>query len=118
MTQAEIDALPRPVKPQRDLVLCMRVKPSERKHGSIFLPDQTHIPEQVCRVLEVGDGLVIEKGVIRKPQCQRGDLIITTPNDGYPVIFNDLTLWFYEWSTEVIGIILDESVSVFGKETC
>lgn len=119
LTQEEIDALPRPMKMMRDLVLVKRQGFKERKVGSIFLPEeQTALPDQICRVLDVGEGLVIERGVIRKPQCQRGDLIFCTPTDGYPVTVNGEEFHVYEWSTEVIGIILDESVSIFGKEHC
>ncbi len=115
LTQAEIDALPRPIRMMRDLVLCQRL--TEHKVGSIWLPEGT-TPDIICRVLDVGPGLLLDGGFLRVPQVQRGDKILTTPADGHPLFFANETLWVYEWSTEVIGIFEDESITCFGNPTC
>ena len=114
LTQEEIDALPRPLKPIRDMVLCKRQK--QEKIGAIYLPDQKTIQDQICRVLEVGPGLMLDDGVIRPAPCQRGDLIYTTPQDGMKIVLDGEELYVYE-AMEVVGIFLDESVTAYGNET-
>lgn len=115
LTQEEIDALPRPLKPIRDMVLCKRQK--QEKVGAIYLPDERTIQDQICRVLEVGPGLLLDDGVIRHAPCQRGDLVFTTPNDGFRIVIDGEELWVYE-AMEIVGIFLDESVSAYGNEHC
>lgn len=114
LTQEQIDALPRPLKPIRDMVLCQRVK--QKQIGLIHLPDERTIQDQICRVLEVGPGLLLDDGVIRPAPCQRGDLVFTTPNDGMKIVINGEDLYVYE-AMEVVGIFLDESVTAYGNET-
>lgn len=111
----EIEGLPRaPMIPIRDMVLAQRVK--QEKIGSIFVPDGG-LESQKCRVLAVGPGLLLDDGVIRPAPCRRGETIFTTPKDGFLVVLNGEEFWIFE-ACEVVALILDESASAYGTETC
>lgn len=111
----EHDGLPRaPMTPIRDMVLAQRVK--QEKIGAVWLPDDA-IQSQICRVLAVGPGLMLDDGVMRPAPCKRGDVIFTTPNDGYRVVLNGEELWVFE-AMEVIAVLIDEDATGYGNETC
>lgn len=102
-------------KPIRDMVLAMRLK--ETASGLIVLPDEVEKRNQVCRVLAVGPGLMLDSGVIRPAPCVRGDKIFTTPRDGYEVTLDGEKYVVFE-AMEIVGIFLDDSVTAYGAEHC
>lgn len=116
MTQEQIDALPDPkFKPNRDMVLCQRVK--QEKVGKIYLPEEKEMEDQVCRVLAVGDGLMLDSGDTRKPPCKRGDLVFVTPRDGFKLVINGDDYDVFE-AAEIVGVFGDENVTAYGNIHC
>lgn len=102
-------------QPIRDMVLAKRL--TETASGLVVLPDAAEDRSQVCRVLAVGPGLMLDSGAIRPAPCQRGDKIFTTPRDGYEVTLDGEKYAVFE-AMEIVGIFLDESVRAYGDETC
>lgn len=121
LTRAEFErqqllaALPDPkFKPDRDMVLCQRI---EQTIGGIYLPETAEQPSQICRVLAVGDGLLLDCGQIRKSKYERGDRIFTTPKDGYEIMIDGARFWVFE-AMEIVGKFLDEGSTAYGAQHC
>ena len=115
MTQEDIDKLPDPkFKPDRDMVLCLRI---EQTHGGIYLPENVEQPSQVCRVLSVGDGLLLDCGMVRESKYQRGDKIFTTPRDGFEIDISGGKYWVFE-ACEIVGKFLEEGQNAYGNVHC
>jgi co-chaperonin GroES (HSP10) len=115
MTQDQIDQLPNPrFKPNRDMVLCQRIGQSSK--GIVVTLDEDK--NQICRVLAVGDGLLLDCGMMRTSRYQRGDKIFVTPQDGYEIVLDGQKFWVFE-AMEIIGKFEDEQdVSGYGAEHC
>lgn len=113
--QQFLAALPDPkFKPDRDMVLCVRI---EQTIGGIYLPETAEQPSQICRVLAVGDGLLLDCGQVRKSSYQRGDRIYTTPKDGFEIIIDGAKFWVFE-AMEIVGKFLNEGSTAYGAQHC
>lgn len=113
MTSEEISALPNPpFRPARDMMLCSRMTESAT---GIHLPDQAVDKVQMCRVLVVGPGLLLDDGKLKECPYKRGARVFICPQDGYPITLDGTTYWIVE-ANEVMGEILNETTMAFGRD--
>jgi chaperonin GroES len=73
------------VKPIGDKVLVQRLEAEEKTAGGIVLPDTAKEKPKEGKVVELGDGKVLDSGERRDFQVKKGDRIIFTSYAGTEV---------------------------------
>lgn len=73
------------IQPLADKVLVERVEPENKTPGGIVLPDTAKEKPQQGKVINVGEGKVLEDGSRQKPQVKKGDMVLFTSYAGTDV---------------------------------
>jgi chaperonin GroES len=70
------------IRPLADKVLVQRLEAENKTSGGIVLPDTAKEKPQKGKVVSVGDGKVLEDGIVRKLQVKKGDTVLFTSYAG------------------------------------
>ena len=73
------------VKPLGEKVLIKRLEPEEKTAGGIVLPDTAKEKPKQGKVIEVGEGKLLESGERAKISLKKGDKVIFTSYAGTEV---------------------------------
>lgn len=64
------------IKPLGDRILVKAIEAEEKTKGGIVVPDTARTKPQEGKVLDVGEGKLLEDGTVRKLEVKKGDIII------------------------------------------
>ncbi len=64
------------IRPLADKVLVQRVEAETTTAGGIVLPDSAKEKPQRGKIVNVGDGVTLDDGTVRKLQVKKGDLVL------------------------------------------
>lgn len=92
------------IQPLADKVLVERVEPENKTPGGIVLPDTAKEKPQQGKVINVGEGKVLEDGSRQKPQVKKGDTVLFTSYAGTDVKLGDKEYLIMDES-DIMGII-------------
>ena len=70
------------IRPLGDKVLVKRVEAEAKTAGGIVLPDTAQEKPQRGRVVNVGEGKMLENGTRKEVQVKKGDLVLFTSYAG------------------------------------
>ncbi len=70
------------IRPLADKVLVERVEAESKTAGGIVLPDTAKEKPQRGRIVNVGEGRLLEDGTRREVQLKKGDLVLFTSYAG------------------------------------
>lgn len=70
------------IRPLADKVLVQRVEAESKTAGGIVLPDTAKEKPQRGKVVNVGEGRLLEDGTRREIQLKKGDLVLFTSYAG------------------------------------
>ncbi|MDD5459382.1 MAG: co-chaperone GroES [Phycisphaerae bacterium] len=70
------------IRPLADKVLVQRVEAESKTAGGIVLPDAAKEKPQRGKIINVGEGKVLEDGTVRKMQLKKNDLVLFTSYAG------------------------------------
>ena len=73
------------IRPLADKVLVQRLEAENKTAGGIVLPDTAKEKPQNGKVVSVGDGKVLDDGIVRKLQVKKGDTVLFTSYAGTEV---------------------------------
>jgi chaperonin GroES len=73
------------IRPLADKVLVQRLEAENKTAGGIVLPDTAKEKPQKGKVVSVGDGKVLDDGIVRKLQVKKGDTVLFTSYAGTEV---------------------------------
>jgi chaperonin GroES len=73
------------IRPLADKVLVQRLEAENKTAGGIVLPDTAKEKPQKGKVVSVGDGKVLDEGIVRKLQVKKGDTVLFTSYAGTEV---------------------------------
>jgi chaperonin GroES len=73
------------VKPLGDKVLVKRLEPEEKTSGGIVLPDTAKEKPRQGKIVELGEGKLLESGERAKSSLKKGDKVIFTSYAGTEV---------------------------------
>ena len=73
------------IRPLADKVLVQRVEAETTTAGGIVLPDSAKEKPQRGKIVNVGDGVTLDDGTVRKPQVKKGDVVLFTSYAGTEV---------------------------------
>ena len=70
------------IKPLADKVLVQRLEAETKTAGGIVIPDSAKEKPQRGKVINVGQGKILDDGTIQKMQVKKGDMILFTSYAG------------------------------------
>ncbi len=73
------------IRPLADKVLVQRLEAETKTAGGIVLPDTAKEKPQRGKIVNVGQGKVLDDGTVRKPQVKKGDQVLFTSYAGTEV---------------------------------
>ena len=73
------------IRPLADKVLVQRLEAETKTTGGIVLPDNAREKPQRGKIINVGDGKVLDDGTVRKLQVKKGDMLLFTNYAGTEV---------------------------------
>lgn len=73
------------IRPLADKVLVQRLEAETKTTGGIVLPDNAREKPQRGKIINVGDGKVLDDGTVRKLQVKKGDMVLFTNYAGTEV---------------------------------
>jgi len=73
------------IRPLADKVLVQRLEAENKTAGGIVLPDTAKEKPQQGKIINVGEGKVLDDGTVRKPQVKKGDTVLFTSYAGTDV---------------------------------
>ena len=73
------------IRPLADKVLVERVEAESKTAGGIVLPDTAKEKPQRGKIVNVGEGRLLEDGTRREVQLKKGDLVLFTSYAGTEV---------------------------------
>ena len=73
------------IRPLADKVLVQRVEAETTTAGGIVLPDSAKEKPQRGKIVNVGQGVTLEDGTVRKLQVKKGDVVLFTSYAGTEV---------------------------------
>jgi chaperonin GroES len=76
------------IRPLADKVLVQRLEAETKTAGGIVLPDSAKEKPQRGKIINVGDGKVLDDGTVRKLQVKKGDMVLFTSYAGTEVKIN------------------------------
>jgi len=94
------------IRPLEDRVLIERFEEESKTTGGIVLPDSAKKKSQRGKVLNVGNGKLLDDGSRRKIQLQKGDTVLIASYGGTEIRLNDKEYLIMDES-DVLAIIED-----------
>ncbi len=73
------------IRPLADKVLVQRLEAENKTAGGIVLPDTAKEKPQKGKVINVGEGKVLDDGTLQKMQVKKGDVVLFTSYAGTEV---------------------------------
>lgn len=73
------------IRPLADKVLVQRLEAENKTAGGIVLPDSAKEKPQEGKIINVGEGKVLDDGTIKKMQVKKGDKVLFTSYAGTEV---------------------------------
>jgi chaperonin GroES len=73
------------IRPLADKVLVQRLEAETKTAGGIVLPDSAKEKPQRGKIVNVGQGKVLDDGTVRKLQVKKGDMVLFTSYAGTEV---------------------------------
>jgi len=73
------------IRPLADKVLVQRVEAENKTAGGIVLPDTAKEKPQRGKIVNVGEGKVLDDGTRKKMQVKKGDMVLFTSYAGTEV---------------------------------
>lgn len=70
------------IRPLADKVLVQRLEAETKTAGGIVLPDSAKEKPQRGKVVNVGEGKMLDDGTVRKPEVKKGDTVLFTSYAG------------------------------------
>ncbi|MHC4865217.1 MAG: co-chaperone GroES [Planctomycetota bacterium] len=70
------------IRPLADKVLVERLEAQSKTSGGIFLPDTAKEKPQRGKIVNVGEGKVLDDGTRRQMQVKKGDMVLFTSYAG------------------------------------
>jgi chaperonin GroES len=76
------------IRPLAEKVLVERVEAENKTAGGIVLPDTAKEKPQRGKIVNVGEGKLLDDGTRKKPQVKKGDMVLFTSYAGTEVKIN------------------------------
>jgi chaperonin GroES len=76
------------IRPLADKVLVQRLEAETKTAGGIVLPDSAKEKPQRGKIVNVGEGKVLDDGTVRNLQVKKGDMVLFTSYAGTEVKIN------------------------------
>ena len=92
------------ITPIRDNIVVKRIEETEKKVGSIIIPDSAKEKPMTAEVIAVGSGRVLKDGKKVPPEVKVGDKILVGKYSGSEVKLDD-TDYLIVREEEVLGVI-------------
>ena len=73
------------IRPLADKVLVQRLEAENKTAGGIVLPDSAKEKPQRGKIINVGEGKILEDGSVKKPQVKKGNSVLFTSYAGTEV---------------------------------
>jgi chaperonin GroES len=70
------------IRPLADKVLVQRLEAETKTAGGIVLPDTAKEKPQRGKIINVGEGKMLDDGTVRKVQVKKGDIVLFTSYAG------------------------------------
>ena len=70
------------IRPLADKVLVQRLEAETKTAGGIVLPDTAKEKPQKGKIINVGEGKLLDDGTVRKVQVKKGDIVLFTSYAG------------------------------------
>ncbi|MHC4086863.1 MAG: co-chaperone GroES [Planctomycetota bacterium] len=70
------------IRPLADKVLVQRLEAETKTAGGIVLPDSAKEKPQKGKIVNVGEGKLLDDGTVRKVQVKKGDIVLFTSYAG------------------------------------
>lgn len=93
------------IKPLGDRVLLKILENEEKTKGGIFLPDTAKEKPQEGRIIEVGEGKILDDGTRQKPQVKKGDIVLFGKYSGTEVSTKDGEEYLIVKEEDILAII-------------
>ena len=93
------------IKPLGDRVLLKILENEEKTKGGIFLPDTAKEKPQEGKVIEVGEGKILDDGTRQKPQVTKGDIVLFGKYSGTEVSTKDGEDYLIVKEEDILAII-------------
>jgi chaperonin GroES len=81
------------IRPLADKVLVQRLEAETKTAGGIVLPDSAKEKPQKGKIVNVGEGKLLDDGTRKKVQVKKGDIVLFTSYAGTEIKIESQILW-------------------------
>ena len=92
------------IRPLADKVLVERVEADGKTAGGIVLPDTAKEKPQRGKIVNVGEGRLLDDGTRREVQVKKGDLVLFTSYAGTEIKLDDKEYLIMD-ETDIMAVI-------------
>lgn len=93
------------IKPLGDRVLLKVLDAEERTKGGIYLPDTAKEKPQEAKIIEVGEGKLLDDGTRQKLLVKKGDIVLFGKYSGTEVSTKDGENYLIVKEEDILAII-------------